>query len=259
MGNISFKPLKSMKIVVIKAIKTARQFFNPKLINKTIKPGKGKNHVLFYNPTSKRAFVFGFGSMLFISSTAYLGYIYYPLGRAYYEYRFISRPVKTQEEIKETIPDPTFKDIMENQIDFEDFYIYVPKIDASARVYPNVSAIDKETYLPILQKGVAHLKGSNFPNQGESIFLFAHSTNSPFNAIRYNAVFMLLNELSKDDQIIIFFNGKKHIYNVFDKKIVNPDNIEYLNWTNNKETLILQTCWPPGTTWKRLLVFANPE
>jgi LPXTG-site transpeptidase (sortase) family protein len=234
-------------------------FFNPKLVNKSIKPKKGKKHVLFYNPTPKRAFIFGFGSMLFIGSIVYLGYIYYPLGRAYYEYKFTSRSPKTQEEINEIISDPTFKDVMENQIDFEDFYIYVPKIDASARVYPNVTAINKETYLPVLQKGVAHLKGSSFPNEGESIFLFAHSTNSPFNAIRYNAVFMLLNELINNDQIIIFFNGEKYIYNVFDKKIVNSDSVEYLNWTNDKETLILQTCWPPGTTWKRLLIFANPE
>ncbi len=234
-------------------------FFNPKLVNKSIKPKKGKKHVLFYNPTPKRAFVFGFGSMLFIGSIVYLGYIYFPLGKAYYEYKFTTHSPKSQKEINEIISDPTFKDVMENQVDFEDFYIYVPKIDASARVYPNVSAVNKEIYLPVLQKGVAHLKGSNFPNEGESIFLFAHSTNSPFNAIRYNAVFMLLNELNENDQIIIFFNGEKHIYNVFDKKVVNSDSIEYLNWTNNKETLILQTCWPPGTTWKRLLVFANPE
>jgi len=25
------------------------------------------------------------------------------------------------------------------------------------------------------------------------------------------------------------------------------------------ERVILQTCWPPGTAWKRLLVFATPK
>lgn len=47
----------------------------------------------------------------------------------------------------------------------------------------------------------------------------------------------------------------------------NPTNITALLDTisnnfeaqNGEETLILQTCWPPGTTWKRLLVFAKPK
>ena len=41
-------------------------------------------------------------------------------------------------------------------------------------------------------------------------------------------------------------------------KIVTAKEFEYLTYSDsNKEVLILQTCWPIGTNWKRLLVFAQ--
>jgi len=42
-----------------------------------------------------------------------------------------------------------------------------------------------------------------------TIFLFAHSTDAPWNIIRYNAVFYLLRELDAGDGIIVFFLGKR--------------------------------------------------
>jgi len=54
----------------------------------------------------------------------------------------------------------------------------------------------------------------------------------------------------------IFYKGQRFVYKVIDKKIVDPEQVEYLTRKTNKEFLTLQTCWPPGTTLKRLLVFA---
>ena len=91
--------------------------------------------------------------------------------------------------------------------------------------------------------------------------MFAHSTDSPINIIRYNAIFYLLRELDRGDEIEVYFAGVKHRYIVTDKKIVEPTDVQYLTPTNNesKEQLILQTCWPPGTTLKRLLIFAEKK
>ena len=137
--------------------------------------------------------------------------------------------------------------------------IVIPKIGANAPIFPNVDPGDPEKYLPILKKGVAHAAGTVFPGVSGNIYLFAHSTDAFWNVGRYNAVFYLLKELEKDDEIDIFFGGIRHIYRVVEKKKVKPSEIEFLTKPTNFEQLILQTCWPPGTTLKRLLIIARPE
>ncbi|MBI4990832.1 sortase [Candidatus Gottesmanbacteria bacterium] len=139
------------------------------------------------------------------------------------------------------------------------FGIIIPKIGANAPIIPNVDAGKPDIYLPALQKGVAHAAGTVFPGVAGNIFLFAHSTDSFWNVGRYNAVFYLIKELEKGDEIDLFFNGVRHIYKVTEKKVVDPSEVGYLTEVLPYEQLTLQTCWPPGTTLKRLLVIARPE
>ncbi|KKS97677.1 MAG: sortase family protein, sortase A [Candidatus Gottesmanbacteria bacterium GW2011_GWA2_43_14] len=139
------------------------------------------------------------------------------------------------------------------------FGIIIPKIGANAPIAPNVDAGNPEAYLEALKTGVAHAAGTVFPGVPGNIFLFAHSTDDFWNVGRYNAIFYLLKELERGDEVDVFLNGKRHIYRVTDKIIVNPDEVEYLTRQTNFEQLTLQTCWPPGTTFKRLLVLAVPE
>lgn len=136
------------------------------------------------------------------------------------------------------------------------FSIVIPKIAANAKILANVDPADEKIYLPALQKGVAHAQGTVFPGEGGHIFLFAHSTDYFWNVGAYNAVFYLLGKLEKGDEVNIFYKGQRFVYKVIDKKIVDPNQVEYLTRKSNKEFLTLQTCWPPGTTLKRLLVFA---
>jgi sortase A len=142
-----------------------------------------------------------------------------------------------------------------------DFSIIIPKIGASAKVFPNVNPSNQDDYLPILMQGVAHAAGSVFPGMKGNIYLFAHSTDNFWDVGRYNAVFYLLKDLKKGDQIVIFYQNKRYNYSVTGSKIVNPDDVSYLvnSQKQDKQQLILQTCWPPGTTWQRLLVFAQPQ
>lgn len=137
------------------------------------------------------------------------------------------------------------------------FSVVIPKIGANARILPNIDAADKDVYLAALQKGVAHTSGTTFPGEDGHIFLFAHSTDYFWNVGSYNAVFYLLYKLEKSDEIDIFYKGQRHVYQVVGSQIVDPQQVEYLTRKSNKEFLTLQTCWPPGTTLKRLLVFAN--
>lgn len=139
------------------------------------------------------------------------------------------------------------------------FSIVVPKINAQGIVIANVSSADAKEYQEALTRGVAHAAGTVFPGMKGTTFLFAHSTDAPLNIARYNAVFYLLRELESGDEIFVFFGGKFYPYLVSDKKIVEPDDVSWItNAQSTPEQLVLQTCWPPGTTLKRLLVVAKP-
>lgn len=139
------------------------------------------------------------------------------------------------------------------------FGIVIPKIGANVPILPNVDAGKPEIYLPALQKGVAHAAGTVFPGVTGNIFLFAHSTDAFWNVGRYNAIFYLIKELNNGDEIDVFYNGIRHVYRVVNKLVVDPSEVRYLTQTTPYEQLTLQTCWPPGTTLKRLIILARPE
>lgn len=141
------------------------------------------------------------------------------------------------------------------------FDVLIPKIGANALVIPNVDPTDEQEYLAALKRGVAHAKGSVFPGLKGNTYLFAHSTDTFYNVGRYNAVFYLLKDLTVGDDVVVFFQNVRYNYVVTDSKIVDPDEVSYLTKSQsiNEEQLVLQTCWPPGTTLKRLLVIAKPK
>jgi LPXTG-site transpeptidase (sortase) family protein len=141
-----------------------------------------------------------------------------------------------------------------------DFSITIPKIGASAKIYPNIDPANPTEFLDILQKGIAHAKGSVFPGFNGNVYLFAHSTDNWWNVGRYNAVFYLLKNLSAGDAITVFFENRRYDYVVSSIQITDPNDISNISRPQTgQQQLVLQTCWPPGTTWKRLLVFAKPK
>lgn len=142
-----------------------------------------------------------------------------------------------------------------------EFGIVIPKIGANARIIPNVDPSNETVFLQALQIGVAHAQGTVFPGQNGNIYLFAHSTDNWWNVGRYNAIFYLLKELTIGDKVVLFFQNKRYNYVIVDTKIVDPTEVSYLTdaQKSTEQKLIMQTCWPPGTTWKRLLVFAKPK
>jgi len=138
-----------------------------------------------------------------------------------------------------------------------DFSIVIPKIAANAPVVPNINAGDREEYLEALQTGVAHAEGTAFPGEGGHIYMFAHSTDYVWNVGSYNAVFYLLYKLEVGDEVNLFYKGQRFVYKVTGKEIINPDQVDYITRKTDKEFLTLQTCWPPGTTLKRQMIFAE--
>lgn len=140
------------------------------------------------------------------------------------------------------------------------FSVVIPRIGAAEAVTSNVDPDNETAYLEVLKSTIAHAKGSAFPGLNGRTYIFAHSADNFWNVGRYNAVFYLLKEMENNDEIYVFFQGKKFTYKVYDKKIVESSETQYITSNLGQgEELILQTCWPPGTAWKRLLVFAKPK
>lgn len=138
------------------------------------------------------------------------------------------------------------------------FSLVIPKINLNSKIVANVDPSDKSDYLPALKIGAAHAAGSSLPGEGGKIYLFAHSTDYIWHISQFNAIFYLLKELKNGDEVNIFYAGRRYIYQVSNTKIVQPEETVYLKPEKGEEVLLLQTCWPPGTTWRRLLVFAKP-
>lgn len=135
-----------------------------------------------------------------------------------------------------------------------DFSLVIPAIGVNAPVIANV---DPTNYTEALSAGVAHASTSFLPDQNGTVYLFSHSTNYDWFVKDLNAVFYLLKNLKEGDLIVLIYKGKEYTYRLRETRIVAPTEISYLIPQTGKKNLILQTCWPPGSVSKRLLVFAD--
>jgi len=141
----------------------------------------------------------------------------------------------------------------------KDFGIVIPKIGANSKVIEGVDPFNASVYQLALTKGVAQAKGTAKPDEIGSMFLFSHSSTNLLEATRYNSIFYLLSKLQKNDEIYIYYKSVKYKYVVSETKMVDAKDVSYLNPKAQGKSLILMTCWPPGTTFQRLLVFATEK
>ncbi len=233
---------------------------------------KNKSGIIFHNLSGSKKFIFNFGTAIFIFSLIYFIYLYQPLFVSWMNYKEISiKPVSPKIVLIATPtlkPSPTPKPIVtivvEETVEVEDnkdFKIEIPKIGAKANIIADVSPVDKVQYLKILKNNnIAHSNLSALPGNGKgsTTYLFAHSTEQSIQTVRKNSVFYLLGELGENDKILVNYRGQIIEYHVYMKKVISAKESEYLTYSEaDKELLILQTCWPIGTNWKRLLVFAK--
>ncbi len=186
---------------------------------------------------------------------------YFPVMRAEFNYQ-IKRLVQTQEQ--EVVLSPAEKDPKTDETskkfiipEDKDFGLVIPKIGVNISVIPRVSPFDSKEYQKVLTRGVAHVKDTAFPNEQGNTVIFAHSSDNFYNANRYNAIFYLLNKMEMGDEVFLTYENRLYKMEVTEKSIVAEESISYMEGSNTSK-LTLITCWPPGTTIKRLVVVAEP-
>jgi sortase A len=167
---------------------------------------------------------------------------YFPLVKNEIDYRIL----QTQDaKITETVPLSS------------DFGIVIDKLGINSKVIKNVDPYNSNIYQKALTQGVAHAKGTALPGGNGNIFIFSHSSENFYDAIRYNSIFFLLTKLETGDTITVYYEGKRFDYHVIKKVIVDPLDTKYLDDETDKSQLTLMTCYPPGTNFKRLIIVAN--
>ena len=202
----------------------------------------------------KRSWLSLLGAELIVVGLIIVSLTFYPVVLVELRYR-LSGPVKAVASLREQ---PVAGKNVIFPVD-ENFGIVIPKIDANAKVIPNVDPYNSQEYQVALTKGVAQARGTRTPDEVGNLFIFSHSSANFYEATVYNSVFYLLDKLKAGDEIDVFYKKTKYVYLVTAKKIVLPSDVSYLSGVGTKKTLTLMTCWPAGTTFRRLLVIAEQQ
>lgn len=108
-----------------------------------------------------------------------------------------------------------------------------------------------------LRFGVVHFPGTALPGDKGNVVITGHSSYFPWDPGRFKDVFALLHQVSVGDRVIVYRDQTAYEYQIYDKQVVMPDQVEVLT-QKGEDRLTLITCTPVGTNLKRLVVLATP-
>lgn len=194
---------------------------------------------------------------LILGSLAFLSISLYPLIKgefSYYYRQFRGIEYTVEEVVVETRDQPPPLRITPMSTDFG---IVIEKIGVNAPIVADVDTSSKEAYMDAMRYGVAHAVDTAKPDEVGNIYLFAHSTLNFWEYGEYATVFTTLHQLVPGDRVVVFYKDKRYDYRVAEKEIVPGFDLTPLTRSSSRRLLTLQTCDPPGTTWRRLIIIAE--
>ena len=166
----------------------------------------------------------------------------------------------------------------ETEAEDQNFKIIIPKLNIEAPVVKGIKgfrtanakeaeAVFEERIQKALQDGTIHYPSTQLPGQSgknfnSNVVILGHSGSNVTAPGNYKFIFSKLRHMELEDLIVVNYKGTKYIYKIYEKKIVEPDQIEVLQPGDYNNTLTLITCDPPGTIDKRLVLLAkqiNPD
>ena len=108
-----------------------------------------------------------------------------------------------------------------------------------------------------LREGVAVHPISRPPDSFGNFFVTGHSSYYVWDEGRFKDAFAVLHEMHPGDEVIDYWNGKKYVYDVSERFVVNPRQVEVLAQPEDEQILTLATCTPIGTAKNRLILQAK--
>jgi len=131
--------------------------------------------------------------------------------------------------------------------------IFIPKLNLRTPIIFSRSE-EKEDISQTLEQGIVHWPETGYPGEKRNMALVGHSSGYFWENSPYTEIFSHLDKLTGGDTIIIFYNQKRYSYQVEEIKVVASKSIKVMP---DETDLTLITCWPPGTTLKRLVIKAK--
>lgn len=145
--------------------------------------------------------------------------------------------IKINELKKRLVEYPSYGDVFGT--------IKIPSIQTESSIYHGDA-------LRLLKYGVGHHAGTYFPGEGGTILIAGHNTYAQFRN---------LPNIKANDQIIIEAVYGTYTYKVDKVEVLEAKDFnQSLSITDEKEELILYTCYPvdtPGFKTKRFIVYAS--
>jgi len=116
-----------------------------------------------------------------------------------------------------------------------------------------VSTVDYD-----LTRHLVQYFGTFVPGQKGTAIIFGHSTLPQlFNPKDYKTIFANLHKVKIGDNIIVNIGGIEYTYRIFEVTVKDAEDTDIFSQAFDNSYITLVTCYPPGTTWKRLVVRAQ--
>lgn len=128
----------------------------------------------------------------------------------------------------------------------------IPSINVSTPIIFEPS-IAEANVQKALESGVVHYGNTAKPGEVGNSVLFGHSSNDWDKPGSYKFIFVLLEKLAVGDTYTIDYEGVRYEYQIYERKIILATDVGVVAPTS-EPTSTLITCWPTGTSQKRLIV-----
>lgn len=146
----------------------------------------------------------------------------------------------------------------DNRIILEKLNKNMPIVNvASENLLKGDSAALEKDILSALENGIVHYPSTKTPGNPGNFVLTGHSSYYSWAKGTFKDAFASMHNMEVGDRIIVYYDQQKYIYEIFDKKIVMPEEVSVLNQPDDANLLTTITCTPIGTNTKRLIHVAK--
>ena len=168
----------------------------------------------------------------------------------FFNERFIAPLITPSKHVSSTpiIVDPSALSVDPNP------KVIIPKINIETPVIYDQASIEESAVQASLENGTLHYATTPNPGEMGNAVIFGHSSSNIFNTGKYKFAFVLLSRLEKGDLFYLTKDGKRYVYQVYKKEVVEPTNLSVLNTAEKPATATLITCDPPGSSIRRLVI-----
>lgn len=128
----------------------------------------------------------------------------------------------------------------------------IPKINITTPIVFEPS-IAEANVQKALETGVVHYGNTANPGQVGNSVIFGHSSNDWDKPGGYKFIFVLLEKLAVGDTYSIDYKGVRYEYQIYERKVILATDVGVVAPTATPTSTLI-TCWPTGTSQKRLIV-----